>query len=210
MTRERLEPFAGLEAREDLIGERLVLQQDVPDAVFRARHLGDQRVVLGAQFLIGRTLVLQIGISDRALQHVDARKLDAGSGFALLVEALLLTFGGKDLHVDHRVDRFFAALGVELARWTARGGLHEGVEHRRGDLFAVDDDDRLGTGVDGGGGLVGGCAGGECEGEGPGDEEAGEGHSGLSIEEKDTYYGGRRASMDRAWTPRLPRSPSAA
>ena len=178
--------------------------------VFRARHLRDQRIVLGAQFLIGRGLVLQVAVGDRALQHVDARELDAGGGFALLVEALLLAFGGEDLHVDQRIDRFLTALGVELAGWAARGRLHEGVEHRLGDLLAVDGGDRLGTGVGVGGGLVGGRAGGQCEGEGPDGEEAGEGHSGLSIGERGAHYGGRRASMDRAWTPRRLRSPSAA
>src|ERR1700722_13200275 len=84
------------------------------DVVFLVRKKADLSLVLGAGFLLGRLLVLQIAIRDRLLQHIEARKLKERRRGRFLVEALLGRFLRDDFGAHQIVERLLLLLGREI------------------------------------------------------------------------------------------------
>ena len=120
---EILELLPGLQTRDDLVGEGLRRDQDVPRVVLRRRHLRDFRVVFRLQLIVGRRLAGEEFLRQRLLEDVEALHLHELRRVRLLVETLLLRLVGDQLGTDQVVERLGALLRREIARSLAGNSL---------------------------------------------------------------------------------------
>ena len=122
----------------ELLGELLGGHQDVPRVVFEARQGGHLRLVLRAQFLLGRLLVLQIPLRDRLLQHVEARQLEQADCLGSLVRpsfSACCAISSARTRLSSARSRCSA---VQLGRGLAGDAFRVDIEEARADRLAVD------------------------------------------------------------------------
>ena len=135
---EILELLPGLQTRDDLVGEGLRRDQDVPRVVLRRRHLRDFRVVFRLQLIVGRRLAGEEFLRQRLLEDVEALHLHELRRVRLLVETLLLRLVSDQLGTDQVVERLGALLRREIARSLAGNSLDVELIEIAADVRTVD------------------------------------------------------------------------